>query len=161
MLTRILVATLVLLAIGTTKAVAADDTLPQIQLSLRLCKGSARHPEKLAILSAPTVLTTSGRQATIMSGAEHIGETEDIRVQSGVACELTPTLRKDGRILVEFDFSNTQPVKDESGVVSAAQGICIRGAVLATPGKKLTIGDSKQKDDVWLELTAEIVERVK
>lgn len=151
---------LALLAVATFGSAAQANEggeLPQVFIKMRFLQGSRDNARKVKELSAPTVLATSGQSAHAMIGQEHLETSTGMRITSGVDCRVKPTLRDDGRVSVELEFSVTHPVKDvDSGV--AVQGTCIRSNLLVTPGKCRQIGGLKggKHDETWLELTAEL-----
>lgn len=134
----------------------ADDAERQIMLSLRFVEGDAAKPSTHKVLSAPRILTVDGQPATMMVGEEHVLE-GSTKIESGLHCQLVPTLRKDGRVLVKVEFTSTQPVADRDDQ-KTVQGICIRSVVTATPGTPIKVGGIGKGDGVWLELTAEVID---
>lgn len=139
-----------------SSSVQADDVAPQIMLSLRFIEGDAAKPSTHKVLSAPRVLTVDGQPATVMVGEEHVVD-GSTKIESGLHCQLVPTLRKDGRVQVKIEFTSTQPVADRDDQ-KTVQGICIRSVVTATPGTPIKVGGIGKGDGVWLELTAEVID---
>lgn len=145
------------LSIANQSFAADVGKMPQILVHLRFLQGDATKPKTVKTISAPSVLTASGQPATFTMGEEHLHDASGMRIVSGIDCKIKPTVRDDGRVSMELEFTVTRPVKEVADGV-AVQGTCIRSNLLLTPGKCQQIRGLKHGDahDTWLEVTAEL-----
>jgi hypothetical protein len=151
---------IILLSCLPLTASAADADKPLIMISLRCCEGDPKgtlENGKLKVLSAPKVVTESGQTAKIVVGGTKPLDDEAI-VDFGLSCELKPTLRKDGKVLLEVNFTATELVESDLPDQVSAVGTALRSASLAKPGEMKILGrrgeGEKQR---WLEATVEVV----
>lgn len=139
----------------------ADVEAPSVMISLRACSSDLKEtPKSVIVLSAPTIVTRDGQQATFVVGGEHaLKEHEEGTVTHGVRCEVKPRLLQKDKVLLVIRWEFTELVDEKREGAITAQGTCFRSSLIIKPGEKVRLG-STQRDGkkTWMEATVNVIE---